>query len=137
LSDQKVIEQAHIEPRGLASDVTRRGPGNGETVSSDIGEFSAVAPLAERSVRHAAPRDVRSPPGADGLRVGRDREEGHARRGEGPHGVPDRPPEAPRSRLRREGRAREGDGRQTLRQPLAGDAVPKTYYTGTSRRNLP
>jgi aminobenzoyl-glutamate utilization protein B len=36
--------------RGLATNVLPYGPGHGETASSDIGEVSAVAPLAELSV---------------------------------------------------------------------------------------
>jgi aminobenzoyl-glutamate utilization protein B len=45
-----VQKELGFETRGLASDVTPYGPGHGETASSDIGEVSAVAPLAELSV---------------------------------------------------------------------------------------
>jgi aminobenzoyl-glutamate utilization protein B len=45
-----VQKELGFEARGLASDVAPYGPGHGETASSDIGEVSAVTPLAELSV---------------------------------------------------------------------------------------
>ena len=45
-----VQNELGFPPRGLAADVTPYGPGHGETASSDIGEVSAVVPLAELSV---------------------------------------------------------------------------------------
>jgi aminobenzoyl-glutamate utilization protein B len=53
-ADTEFAKAVQIElafpPRALATDVIPYGPGHGETASSDIGEVSAVVPLAELSV---------------------------------------------------------------------------------------
>jgi aminobenzoyl-glutamate utilization protein B len=40
-------KEVGVEPRGLSSELVPYGPGHGSTASSDIGEVSALVPLAE------------------------------------------------------------------------------------------
>ena len=116
-----------FEELGMATAVQPFAPKNGGTASSDIGEVSAVVPLAELERRDPPARHARPPLGADRLRRAPDRLQGNGGRRQGPRRVRRRPARRPRARQGREGRFPEGDQGQAVRLAAAADAKPRPF----------